>query len=130
MNSNRPYLIRALHEWIIDNNNTPYILVDATQKDVEIPRKYVEDGKIILNISFEAVQKLQITNQWIEFDASFSGESMQVSIPVRAVLAIYSRETGRGMVFQAEEDDSASGDSPLPPSRSSRTGKPKLTIVK
>jgi stringent starvation protein B len=130
MTSNRPYLIRALHEWITDNHLTPYILVDATQEGVEIPKKYIEDGKIILNISFEAVQNLQMANQLIEFDASFSGVNMEVTVPVRAVLAIYARETGRGMVFQAEEDEGTSNDLPLPPSRSARGGKPKLTIVK
>lgn len=127
MTSNRPYLIRALYEWILDNEFTPYVLIDAEIPGVEIPKQYVEDGKIVLNISPHAVQELRITNQVIEFSASFSGQPMFIYAPIKAVLAIYAHENGRGMIFGQEEEEG--DDETLPPPRS-KSGKPKLTIVK
>lgn len=130
MNSNRPYLLRGLYEWIVDNKLTPYVLVDASFPKVEVPEQYVEDGKIILNISANAVHDLLISNQLVEFDASFNGAPYQISVPIKAVLAIYARENGRGMVFQEDEEGEAENQPPVPPSRSSRSRKPKLTVVK
>lgn len=128
MTSNRPYLIRALYEWIIDNQMTPYVLLDAEMSGVDVPRQYVEDGKIILNIAPGAVQSLKITNQIIEFNASFSGFPTQVYAPIKAVLAIYARENGRGMVFSQELDEEDEGEPPPPPRL--KSGKPKLTVIK
>lgn len=128
MTSSRPYLLRALYEWIIANQLTPYILVDATAEGAEVPNQYVEDGKIILNISPNAVNQLLISNQLVEFDASFSGRAMHIYAPIKAVMAIYARENGRGMVFNQEEDDEFE----TPPSRpasSIKKNKPKLSIV-
>lgn len=128
MTSNRPYLVRALYEWIIDNQMTPYILLDAEVDGVDVPRQYVEDGKIILNISSNAIQALKVTNQIIEFNASFSGFPMQVYAPIKAVLAIYAKENGRGMVF-SQDDSEGEGEPPLPPRRA-KSGKPKLIVIK
>lgn len=105
MTSNKPYLLRALYDWICDNHLTPYLLVDATGDDLSIPFEFVEDGKIILNISLSAVRDLDLSNDYINFKARFSGQSMNVYFPVNAVLAIYAKENGRGMIFQEEEQN-------------------------
>jgi stringent starvation protein B len=126
MTSSRPYLIRALHEWVLDNDMTPYLLVDATQEGVDVPRQSVQDGKIILNISPQAVQGLVLSNDRVEFNARFGGVSSYISVPVAAVLAIYARENGRGMVFAEEEGDGGPPEGPddEPPKR------PSLKVVK
>jgi stringent starvation protein B len=105
MNSNRPYLLRALYDWICDNHLTPYLLVDASGDDLSIPYDFVEDNKIVLNISSSAVHDLDLSNDYINFKARFSGQSMNVYFPVESVLAIYARENGRGMIFQEEEQE-------------------------
>lgn len=102
MTSNRPYLIRALYEWIVDNEGTPHLIVDAQAPEVMVPRSYVRDGKIVLNIAPRAVNVLVLGNQEITFSARFGGTPMQVSIPVDAVEGIYARENGQGMVFAAD----------------------------
>lgn len=135
MRSSRPYLVRALYEWIIDNQMTPYILVNGEMPGVDVPRQYIEDGKIILNIAPHAVQNLNISNQAIEFDAGFSGKHVNVYTPIKAILAIYARENGRGMVFNEEEEetDSTVAGNDLPPQPAKyahKPRKPKLTIVK
>ena len=106
MSSSRPYLIRAMHEWIVDNGLTPYLLVDAQQDSVEVPTEFIEDGKIVLNVSPTAVEHLELGNDWISFQARFGGRPVDISIPAAAVQAIYGRETGEGMVF---DDDSSVG---------------------
>ena len=129
MNSSRPYLIRALYEWIVDNDMTPYILVDAMAEGVRVPEQFIEDGKIVLNINQSATQDLILGNQLIEFSARFSGAEMVVSVPTMSVLAIYSRENGQGMMFAEEEG----GDEPSPTSPGdgpTEGKKPTLTIVK
>ena len=102
-------MIRAMHEWIVDSNLTPYALVDATHTEVVIPTEYVEDGKILLNISPNATQHLNLGNEFILFHARFNGVSMEVSFPVSAVMAIYAKENGRGMMFRDDEPVSDSG---------------------
>lgn len=126
MTSSRPYLIRALHEWVLDNDMTPYLLVDATREGVDVPRQSVQDGKIVLNISPSAVQGLVLGNEWVEFSARFGGVATPVSVPTPAVLAIYARENGRGMVFTEEEGDGGPPPGPddEPPKR------PSLKVVK
>ncbi|MEY3219650.1 MAG: stringent starvation protein [Pseudomonadota bacterium] len=99
----RPYLLRAIYEWIVDNNFTPYILVDAEHPQVKVPQQYVRDGQIVLNVSMSAVRQLELENDWISFTARFSGASMRVYAPMVAVLAIYTKENGQGMIFQPEE---------------------------
>ncbi len=105
MTPSRPYLIRALYEWIEDNALTPHILVDAAFAGTEVPLQYVENDRIVLNISARAVGNLSMSNDRVEFQARFGGTPTQVSVPVPAVLAIYARENGKGMVFGPEDGD-------------------------
>jgi stringent starvation protein B len=105
MTSHRPYLLRALYEWIADNGLTPHLLVDATKPAVQVPRHAVKDGRIVLNVAQRAVAGLEMTNDIIRFSARFGGVSHAVSVPVSAVLAIYARENGQGMALPPESDD-------------------------
>lgn len=106
MSSNRPYLLRALYEWINDNHLTPYILVDARQPGVQVPASTVKDGKVVLNIAMRAVEALELGNESLSFKARFSGVSQFLVIPVQAVIAIYAQETGQGMMLPPDEADS------------------------
>lgn len=103
MNSSRPYLLRALYEWILENNCTPYIVVNAYAQDVQVPQDYVKDGQIILNISPVAVHALHMSNDAVEFNGRFAGIPTPVYVPISAVMGIYARENGQGMVFDAEK---------------------------
>jgi len=103
MTSNRPYLLRALYEWISDNGLTPYILVDATVQGVITPPHVVKDGRVVLNIAMRAVSQLELGKEAIRFLARFSGVSQSVEVPLSAVLAIYAQENGQGMMFPPEE---------------------------
>lgn len=107
MTSYRPYLLRALTEWINDNGMTPHILVDAGVAGVRVPPGAVREGKVVLNIADRAVVGLQMDNEWIGFTARFGGVSQPVNVPVGAVLAVYARETGQGMVLPEEGAGSA-----------------------
>ena len=107
MKSRRPYLLRAMHEWITDSGCTPHIVVDANGEGVEVPRQYVRDGKIVLNLSWTATSQLRMTNDEVTCHGRFGGVSMTVRLPINSVLAIYARETGQGMIF-ADEDASPS----------------------
>lgn len=131
MTSTRPYLLRALYDWIVDNNCTPYVLVNAEFDNVEVPREFVENGKVVLNISPQAVQGLSLENEWVNFTARFSGRSLSVLFPVKAVLAIYAKENGKGMFFQHEADESTPPppEPPTEPTPPPRT-KPVLKRVK
>lgn len=130
MTSNKPYLIRAIYDWIVDNDLTPYLLVNAEYPGVEVPQEYVNGGRIILNISPKSCRGLHLDNDRILFTTRFSGQTMQLFVPPSAVLAIYAKENGRGMEFgedydppPAETDTSGSSGN-----RSSR-GKPFLKLV-
>ena len=114
MTSSKPYLVRALYEWILDNDNTPYILVDSTADQVSIPNGIDSDGKVVLNLAPTAIQNLEMTNEIVSFSARFNGVSEHIFVPVPALLAIYARENGEGMMFPAEEDDAASGNTVTP----------------
>jgi stringent starvation protein B len=109
MTSNRPYLLRALYEWISDNGMTPHILVDADTAGVKVPEQAVQKGKVILNIDKAAVHDLVMGNDWLEFSARFAGNRHSVAVPVDAVLAIYSKENGQGMMF-AQDDSTPPND--------------------
>lgn len=100
-----------MHEWMTDNGNTPFLIVDATLPGVQVPRESVEDGKITLNASHAAVRGLVLGNEEIVFEARFSGRPFEVRVPFAAVRGIYARETGQGMIFAEEERSSESGDS-------------------
>lgn len=126
MTSNRPYLIRAMHEWLLDNQCTPHLLVDAEAPGVEVPRQHVKEGKIVLNIGPQAVEQLIISNDEVSFTARFGGVPQVVYLPVNAVLAIYARENGRGMMFSEEE----SAPEPEPDDSGPRPTRPSLKVVK
>ncbi|MEO7068643.1 MAG: ClpXP protease specificity-enhancing factor [Rhodanobacter sp.] len=111
MSSNRPYLMRAVYDWIGDNDLTPYLLVDAAVEGVRVPPQVIKNGQVVLNLAMRAVANLDLGNEWISFQARFSGSSYSIQIPVRAVLALYAQENGQGMMFPAEEEDSH----PTPP---------------
>ena len=153
MTPSRPYLVRAIYEWLVNNNATPYLLVDATQANVRVPTQHVKDGKIVLNIAPHAVKDLFIRNEGISFSARFGGVPMMVSAPMAAVSAIYARENGQGMFFDnaeeyanVEEVESVAVVEPAKPSLSVATentdnetpsenperpkGRPTLSVVK
>jgi len=123
----RPYLVRALHDWILDNNFTPYLLVDAEQEGVNIPYEYVENGKIILNISMTAVKNLILDDEAVSFHARFSGKPMSVYVPMHAVLGIYAKENSKGMFFQPEDAETPQ---PAQPKQEEKPKKPVLKLVK
>ena len=99
MTSQRPYLLRALYEWVVDNGMTPHVLVDAQMPGVKVPRHAVKEGRIVLNIAERAVTRLDIGNDAVRFTARFAGVSQAVNVPLYAVIALYSRETGQGMAL-------------------------------
>ena len=107
MSSHRPYLLRALYEWIADNDMTPHLLVDATREGVRVPAHTVNEGKVVLNIAARAVAHLNMDNDSVAFTARFGGVSHAVIVPIGAVLAIYARETGQGMALPPEENGQA-----------------------
>ena len=131
MKPRRPYLLRALHEWISDSGETPHIVA---ADGVVVPRQYVKDGKIVLNVCFSATQALKLGNDAVSFEARFSGASFAVHVPVRAVLGIYARETGQGMIFPEGDADPDPTDTPPATPASGGTKppakRPKLQVVK
>lgn len=131
MTPNKPYLIRALYEWLVDNDATPYIMVDTTQDGVEIPAGIDKDGQVVLNISARAVTGLEMHNTHIAFSARFSGKPQSIYIPIQAVMAIYSMEDGEGMMF-AEETSTNSSNKKASPAleKGGKDKKPGLKIVK
>ena len=120
MTSQKPYLIRAIYEWLQDNNLTPYLLVNTTFDGVQVPHDYINDDKIVLNIAPDAVNNFHADNEWISFSARFAGKPMELFIPIVAVQAIYGKENNEGMFFS--DDDMP----PMPP----RTTKPASTPPK
>lgn len=138
--SRRPYLLRAMLDWIVDCGYTPHLIVDATPDVVQVPRQFVKEGRIVLNISASATQAFQIGAAAVEFSARFGGISHSIRVPVEHVLGIYARETGQGMVFTedagnlpAESGASTGpgGEPPEPPSPApDRPKRPTLTVVK
>lgn len=142
MKSSRPYLARALYEWLLDNELTPYFVVDATLPGVEVPRQFVQNGQIVLNAAPTAVRDLFMENQAIGFNARFGGQPMQVMIPTGALIAIYAKENGAGMVFGHEpdlsdaaesfgdiEDDEHGSDPSESSSKGKSSTKPELSIT-
>lgn len=104
MTSSRPYIVRALYEWILDNDFTPYILVNAVAQDVEVPQQYVKNGQIVLNVSPSAVVDLLLTNDSMQFNGRFGGMPTDIYVPMTAVMGIYARENGQGMIFDLDEE--------------------------
>jgi stringent starvation protein B len=129
MTSNRPYLLRALYEWIADNGLTPHILVEAGAEGVDVPDQAVQKGKVILNIDNLAVRELDLGNAWLTFKARFSGSEHDVTVPIEAVLAIYAKENGQGMMFSMDDETIPPTDPDSDPDgKPSR--RPHLKIVK
>lgn len=132
MNSSRPYLVRALYEWIVDNDCTPHLLVNAEYPGVQVPAGFASDGQIVLNVAPSAVRHLHMDNEAISFEGRFGGIAHSLNVPSAAVMAIYARENGQGMVFEIEPtppDDDAPTDgrddgAPRP------GGRPSLKVVK
>ena len=120
MTPSRPYLLRSLYEWILDNNATPHILVNALHPEAQVPQDYVKDGQIVLNVAPTAVKALSLGNELLTFNARFRGIPTDISVPVEAVLGVYAKENGQGMMF---EDNGS--DLPRPPSPPSSGGEPK-----
>lgn len=136
MNSSRPYLIRAIYQWIIDNNATPHLLIDAESESVIVPKEFIQNGKVILNVGPMAVQNLSLGNSDITFTARFNGASRDIYCPTSTVLAIYAKENGQGMAFSDDDDDTPDPDTTddLTPSKDKKvlkTGsRPNLRVVK
>jgi stringent starvation protein B len=125
MTSSRPYLIRAMYQWIVDNGTTPHLLVDIASEAVQVPRRYGENGKIVLNIGPTAVQGLTLGNTTVTFSARFGGKPTNVVVPVESIIAIYTRENGQGMMFGEDE--------PQPPALTTgkaKPTKPRLKLIK
>ncbi|MDN7141769.1 ClpXP protease specificity-enhancing factor [Pseudomonas sp. JQ170] len=142
MNSSRPYLVRALYEWIVDNDCTPHMLVNAEYPAVQVPQNFASDGQIVLNISPNAVRHLHMDNDAVSFEGRFGGVAHTLFVPAGAILGIYARENGQGMVFELEppvlEDDEYEDDETIepdddgPPSGQPPrpSGRPSLKVVK
>lgn len=124
----RPFLLRAMHQWISECGHTPHVIVDAARDGAEVPRAYVKDGKIVLNLSEGATQRLRLGNDEIEFDARFAGVIHHVRFPVSAVLGVYARETGEGMVFSEQDLGPPPGQGPQTEEGGPR--RPQLKVVK
>ena len=122
----RPYLLRAVYQWAVDSGFTPHVLVNAAVDGVQVPQAYVKDGQITLNIHPNAVQRLDMGNDQIQFSARFGGQTFTIVVPMPALLAVFARETGRGLFFQEEGVDEPTPD-PQPPKTSKR---PALKRVK
>lgn len=123
MTPSRPYLIRGLYEWIVDNSLTPHLLVNAEGEGVDAPVEYADAGQLVLNVAPAAVRGLDLGNDWVGFSARFGGRPRQVSVPVAEVLAIYARENGHGMLFTPEDHDN-------PPPPDGGKGQPGLRVIK
>jgi len=129
--SRRPYLLRAMHQWMTDSGFTPHMIVSADAAEAQLPRAYARDGKIVLNVSYSATQRLDIGNDWVGFEARFAGVVQHVRFPVSAVLGVYARETGEGMVFSEQDGDPEPPGAPPAPSTPDEPAKrPQLKIVK
>ena len=131
MTSSRPYLLRALNEWILDNGLTPHIVVDASHENVVVPTQYVESDRIVLNISPGAVSGFNISNEYISFSARFSGKAMEIFVPISSVLALYAKENGQGMVFNEEKSTLQSAVQTKQPvvAKKEPDTRPRLTLV-
>ena len=143
--SQRPYLVRAMHEWMTDSGKTPHLVVDAKAAGVRVPLEYVEDGRIVLNCSYSATSNLVMGNEEIEFGARFGGTPHLISVPIDAVMGIYSKESGEGMLFAEEHEDSSAeplaagpdtndgsddGSNPPEPPPSGSPGRSHLRVIK
>ncbi len=128
MSPSKPYLLRALHEWIADNGLTPHLIVDANAPGLDVPVAAGADGKLVLNVGPDATRNLEMGNESVSFNARFSGTAQTVFLPISAIIAIYARENGQGMMFPSEEDVMA--DDSDPKSKSEKNDIPHLRVIK
>ncbi|MBT4494261.1 MAG: ClpXP protease specificity-enhancing factor [Gammaproteobacteria bacterium] len=131
MNSSVPYLIRAINDWILDNDCTPYMIVDATMEGVSVPKDHVKDGQIVLNISPKAIRDLSVSDEYVMFSGRFAGVAHEVYAPIGAVMGVIAKENGEGMWFPREESESEPEPKPpsdFPPAKPK--GPPSLKVVK
>jgi stringent starvation protein B len=127
MSSQRPYLLRAIHQWILDNGCTPYLVIDADAPGVQVPRQYVNEGRIVLNVAPGAVNALIIGNSEIDFDCRFGGVSTHLTLPLHAVRGIYAKENGQGLIFDPNDEEPPPGG----PDRTAGKSSPRhLSVVK
>ncbi len=124
MTSQKPYLVRAIYEWLLDNQLTPYLLVNTRHPDVQVPTEYIVDNRIVLNVAPDAVRQFHADNELIRFSARFSGKSMDLFIPIHAILAIYGKENNEGMFFTEDEP------TPPAPEPTEHKSRPSLKVVK
>ena len=130
MKSSKPYLVRALYEWILDNDTTPYILVDTGIDQVLVPPGIANDGKVVLNLAPAAIEHLEMTNEHVSFSARFNGVAENIFCPIASLLAIYARENGEGMMFPVEESDDSSDESGVDASDRAKSKGPTLKVIK
>ncbi|MDH5355709.1 MAG: ClpXP protease specificity-enhancing factor [Gammaproteobacteria bacterium] len=132
MTSSKPYLIRGLYEWLLDNDATPYVLIDSSSETVEIPKGIASnDGKVVLNLAPGAIQNLEMTNDYLSFSARFSGVAQNVFCPIKSVLAIYARENGKGMMFAEDnQEDEFATDPKQALDKDKKSKPPGLKVVK
>jgi stringent starvation protein B len=131
MTSRKPYLIRGLYEWLLDNEVTPYILVDASHEQTLIPKGIASDGKVVLNLAPGAIHNLEMTNQYLSFSARFNGVAQDIYCPMDSVLAIYARENGEGMMFGIEDGGKPDGSEKASEnSNKEKKNRPGLKVVK
>ena len=131
MTSSRPYLVRAMYQWIVDNGMTPHLLVNAENEDCMVPAGHINDGKIVLNIAPMAVQGLTLGDEEVTFSARFGGQAESILVPVAAILAVYSRENGQGMMFSDDDQPESSGKgSEEGPDPDPDKPRPNLRVVK
>ncbi|MGB9429354.1 MAG: ClpXP protease specificity-enhancing factor [Gammaproteobacteria bacterium] len=133
MLSRKPYLLRAMHQWIVDSGHTPHLVADVNVAGVEVPPGYAKDGKLVLNVSYDATHGLELANERVEFSARFGGVSRHIMVPMDAVLAIYAQETGQGLVFGPENEPAPADAAPAGSRKSPKPAsvkKPSLKVVK
>ncbi|WP_019530949.1 ClpXP protease specificity-enhancing factor [Dasania marina] len=140
MSSSRPYMVRALYDWILENDCTPYILVNALADNVMVPTEHIKNGQIVLNVSPNAIRDLELSNEAMMFNGRFGGVPMDIYAPMSAVLGIYARENGQGMIFEMEDLDPEpeppkdkrfkTVESSKPAAKTERAERPSLKVVK
>ena len=130
MTSQRPYLLKAILDWILDNSCTPYIVIETAVAGVEVPEEHVDNNRIVLNISPNAIRNFNVDQGWITFDSRFSGKIQSIAAPVGAVVAIYAQETGQGMMFELELPDNEGSTSTDDSDKSTESKTSHLQIVK
>lgn len=130
MSSSVPYLLRAINDWILDNNYTPYLVVDATVSETSVPLEYVKEGQIVLNISPSAIRDLVMANEHVMFNGRFGGVAHEIYVPMAAILGLVSKENGEGMWFPKDDEPGPESPQPEPSEKIQKKGPPSLKVIK